>query len=49
MAKQSKTLAGLFSTLKDNMALTADVIGQQLLPYLKPIIEDLIKITSGIQ
>lgn len=43
MEKQSQSLGGLWSTFKDNIALTARAIGTELLPYLKPLVEELTK------
>ncbi len=42
----SKTLTGKMSTLKDNIKLTAAALGKNLLPILKPIIDDLIKLAG---
>lgn len=48
MAQQSQSLGGLWSTLKDNISLTARAIGQELLPYLKPLVEQLIALTQRV-
>ena len=42
MAKQSETLSGLISTLKDNFSLLAADIGTVFVPFLKSAIEGLI-------
>jgi tape measure domain-containing protein len=41
MAKQSETLQGRISTLKDNFALLSNDIGQQFAPYIKQAAEGL--------
>jgi len=38
MMRSSKTLTGLWSTFMDAIGMTASVIGQELLPYLKDIV-----------
>lgn len=48
MAEQSTTLGGLWSTFKDNVSLTARAIGTELLPYLKPLVTQLIGITQAV-
>lgn len=42
--KQSQTLNGKFSTLVDNIMLTANALGQYLLPIVKPIVDGLTKL-----
>lgn len=49
MINQSKTLGGLWSTLKDNFSLTAAVFGDQLLPYAKRLAYKLIDITASMR
>ena len=48
MAKQATTLNGLMSTLADNFALAGAKLGKSLLPYIKPFVETLIKMTNGL-
>lgn len=48
MEKQSRSLGGLWSTLNDNISLTARAIGQELVPYLKPVVEKLIEMTKAV-
>lgn len=38
MMRSSKTLTGLWSTFMDSIGMTASVIGQELLPYLKDVV-----------
>lgn len=45
----SKTLTGKFSTLKDNIALTAATIGTQMLPILKPMVDRGIEIAGTVR
>jgi hypothetical protein len=45
----SKTQSGLWSTLKDNIALTAAAIGQQILPISKQYTAEAIKIASAMR
>jgi tape measure domain-containing protein len=45
----SRTQSGLFSTLKDNIALTAAAIGQQILPISKQYTMEAIKIAQQIR
>jgi tape measure domain-containing protein len=45
----SKTLTGRFSTLKDNVSLTAATIGQQLSPSLKAIVDKGIMVAKTIR
>ena len=45
----SRTQSGLFSTLRDNIALTAASIGQQLLPTSKKYTLEAIKIAASIR
>lgn len=49
MDRQSQSLGGQWSNLKDQISLTARVIGVELLPYLKPVVDKLIEMTSGIR
>lgn len=46
MANQSRTLGGLWSTFSENVTLTARSIGNELLPYLKPMV---IELTNMVQ
>lgn len=48
MERQSSSLGGLWSNLKDQISLTARSIGEELLPYLKPVVEQLIAMTQAI-
>ena len=48
MVRQSASLGGLWSNFKDQLALTARTIGEELLPYLKPLTEELIKIAHWV-
>ena len=45
----SRTQSGLWSTLKDNISLTAAAIGQQILPISKQYTAEAIKIASGMR
>lgn len=38
MMRSSKTLTGLWSTFMDSISMTASVIGQELLPYIKEVV-----------
>lgn len=49
MVIASRTQSGLWSTLKDNISLTAAAIGQQLLPISKKYTIEAIKIAGGIR
>lgn len=49
MARQSETLAGLISTLKDNFALVAAEIGQHFVPVLKQATEGLIGVLQFVR
>lgn len=49
MDKQSQSLGGLWSTIKDNVNLTAVAIGMQLVPVLKPLAEQLIQVLGVIR
>ena len=49
MVKQSKTLTGVLSTLKDNFSLTAAEIGQHLLPAAKALAIALIDVLQTIK
>ena len=44
--KNSRTLAGVWSNFKDQISLTARVHRQELLPYLKPLVEHLIGVAQ---
>lgn len=44
----SETLSGRWSTFKDNIAITAATIGQQLLPVIKPLLDMAISLTGKI-
>lgn len=48
MDKQSQSLGGLWSTLKDNITLTARAVGTELVPYLKPLVTQLIELTKSV-
>lgn len=48
MEKQSKTLNGLWSTLKDNFKMMSAELGTELLPYLKAVFTALIELTPAI-
>ncbi len=48
MEKQSTSLGGLWSNLKDQIALTARSIGTELMPYLKPLVEQLIEVAQAV-
>jgi tape measure domain-containing protein len=49
MERQSKSLLGLWSTLKDAIGITARTIGQELLPTAKEFVGVAIKLTEGIR
>lgn len=49
MSRQSTSLGGLWSNLKDQISLTARVMGTELLPYLKPVVEKLIEFAGVIR
>lgn len=49
MQRQSQTTAGLFSTLKDNITLTAASVGEALLPTTKLLTQELITVTENIR
>lgn len=49
MEKQSQSLGGLWSNLKDQISLTARALGEELLPYLKPVVEDFIRLATFIR
>lgn len=49
MDKQSQSLGGQWSNLKDQLALTARTIGEDLLPYMKPVLEQLIAMTQSVR
>lgn len=48
MEISSKTLSGVWSTFKDNIAITAATIGQTLLPYIKELVSKGITIAGRI-
>ncbi|CAB4151475.1 Phage tail tape measure protein [uncultured Caudovirales phage] len=48
MKAQSETLAGLWSTLSDELGAVARTIGEQLVPILKPFVEKLIEVARVI-
>lgn len=48
MAKQATTFNGLMSTLADNFELAGAKLGKSLLPYIKPFVETLIRMTNGL-
>jgi tape measure domain-containing protein len=48
MAKQSQTLMGLFSTLKDNVGAVARAFGDAMLPTLKAVADVGIKVSNWI-
>jgi tape measure domain-containing protein len=47
MATQSQTMAGLFSTLKDNVAIALESVVSILMPFAKRVVETAISITQG--
>lgn len=49
MDKQSKTLNGVISNLKDNIIRLAISIGSELLPYVKAMANKLLEVTGFIQ
>jgi tape measure domain-containing protein len=49
MAKQATSLGGLWSNLKDQISLTARVLGTELLPYVKPVVENMIALATQIR
>lgn len=48
MEAQSGSLGGLWSNFKDQISMTARVIGTELLPYLKPMLEQLIGLVQAV-
>jgi tape measure domain-containing protein len=46
MLKQSTTLGGQWSNLKDQISLTARALGTELLPFVKPVMQELINLAS---
>jgi tape measure domain-containing protein len=48
MVISSKTLSGVWSTFKDNIAITAASIGQTLLPYIKELVSKGIVIAGKV-
>jgi tape measure domain-containing protein len=49
MINQSKTLAGVYSTMKDNIGLAGAEIGKVLLPYAKKLALKIISIAQAIK
>jgi tape measure domain-containing protein len=49
MERQSQTTAGLFSTLKDNVQLTAASLGTALLPTVQRVTTQLIDLAGGVR
>lgn len=47
MENQSTSLAGMWSNLKDQIELTARAIGNEVLPYLKPVVDQLIVMVTA--
>jgi tape measure domain-containing protein len=47
MEKQSKTLGGLISTLRDNISLVLIEIGNKMLPFLKEIVQQITVLFQG--
>jgi tape measure domain-containing protein len=48
MEKQSKTTAGLWSTVRDNFKMMMAELGTELLPYLKVVLTTMIELTPAI-
>lgn len=48
MTKQSATVAGRFSTLKDNVQIVAQTIGQQFLPLVADLLEKMMPLIEGL-
>ncbi len=48
MEKQSKTLVGLWSTLRDNFRMMMAELGGQLVPMIKDVVTNLITMTESI-
>lgn len=48
MEKQSKTTAGLWSTVRDNFQIMMAELGTELLPYLKAVLTTMIELTPAI-
>lgn len=48
MENQSQSLAGQWSNFKDQLSLTARAIGEEMLPYLKPMLEQLNGVAKAI-
>lgn len=48
MDKQSQSLAGQWSNFHDQISLTARAIGEQLVPYLKPLVDQLIQVAQAV-
>lgn len=49
MAKQATTFNGLMSTLSDNFGLAGAKLGEKLMPYIKPFVITLIKMTENLE
>lgn len=49
MAKQATTFNGLMSTLSDNFGLAGAKLGEKLMPYIKPFVITLIKLTENLE
>nr|WP_301332547.1 tape measure protein [Parerythrobacter lacustris] len=48
MEAQSASLGGMWSNLRDQVALTARTIGTELMPYLKPLVDQLILVAQSV-
>lgn len=48
MERQSASLGGQWSNFKDQIALTARTIGTELMPHLKPLLEQLIVVAQAV-
>lgn len=49
MENQSQSLAGLWSNFNDQISLTSRVFGEQLVPYLKPVVEKMIELMGVVR
>lgn len=49
MARQATTLGGLWSNLKDQIELTSRALGVEMLPYLKPVVANLISMLETLR
>jgi tape measure domain-containing protein len=49
MIKQSKTLGGVMSTVKDNVSIFAAEIGQEMLPVVKVMAENFLKFIQNLR